>query len=58
MNQWAVPSKFPPAFRPGDLVAVCPEKVGSSGANISRFAKYSGYASSGLTTRPCTSVRR
>jgi len=49
MNQWAVPSKFPPAFRPGDLVAVCPDdpdlvgaSVGPSGAYISRFAKYAG----------------
>jgi hypothetical protein len=49
MNQRAVHSKFPPAFRPGDLVAVCPDNpdvvgasVGPSGANISRFAKYSG----------------
>jgi len=42
MNQGAGNSKFPPAFRPGDLVAVCPDKVGPSGANISRFAKYSG----------------
>jgi hypothetical protein len=42
MNQWTVHPKFPPALRPGDLVAVCPDKVGPFGANISRFAKYSG----------------
>ena len=42
MAQRAVHSNFPPAFRPGDLVAVFADKVGSSGANILRGAKYSG----------------
>jgi hypothetical protein len=34
--------KFPPPARPGDVVAVSPDDVGPSGANISRRAKYSG----------------
>jgi len=49
MNQWTVHPKLPPALRPGDLVAVCPDNpdlvgasVGPFEANISRFAKYSG----------------
>jgi hypothetical protein len=42
MNQMVKDPKFPPASRSGDVVAVSPDKVGPSGANISRFAKYSG----------------
>lgn len=42
MSQWSVHSKFPPAVRPGHHIAVCPDDVGTSGANISRFSKYSG----------------